>query len=266
MPSKSLADWLQSAYEDPSQKNVHRLRTSIRRCEGVVKASDYAPSNKEQQVLKRLKKVRKAAGVVRDLDIHLGLLESDELQQPSLIGSRQHVESVLDRERKKAEKDLAGELNKAMANGVGKKAEKLCARASKQLPSDLPVGIEKQVSILAREAKLDDAEGLHNVRIQLKRLRYALEARNDGALKPTIDSLKSVQDAIGEWHDWTTLADIAAEHLSKRSAFVVQVRRKTASLFVKAIEQTERFLTPYQAMRKGPVSVPARTQPARAHA
>lgn len=266
MPSKSLADWLQSAYEDPSRKNVHRVRTSIRRCEGVVNASDYSPSNKEAQLLKRLKKVRKAAGDVRDLDIHLGLLESDELQQSNLSTSREQVETVLARERKKAEKDLVDELDKALASGVDKKAEKLCARASKQLPTDLPAIVDKQLRALALESKLDDAEGLHNVRIELKRVRYALEARNDQALKPLIDGLKTVHDGIGEWHDWTTLADIAVEHLPKRSSFVVEVRRKTASLFVKAIEETERLFAPYQAMRKLPVSVTVRIKSARAQA
>jgi CHAD domain-containing protein len=266
MPSKSLTDWLQSANEDPSKKNVHRVRTSIRRCEGVVKASEYPPSNKEDQVLKRLKKVRKAAGYVRDLDIHLGLLGSDELQQASLSAAREQVESVLARERKEAEKDLVAELGKALANGAGKKAEKLCARASKQLPADLPVTVDKQLRALARESKLDDAEGLHNVRIELKKTRYALEARNDQALKPVVEALKKVHDAIGEWHDWTTLADIAAEHLSKRSAFVVEVRRKAASLFVKAIEETERFFAPYQAVRKAPMSVTVRIKSVRTSA
>jgi CHAD domain-containing protein len=266
MPSKPVADWLESAYEDPTEKNVHRLRTSIRRCEGVIDASDYSPSNKEGQVLKRLKKVRKAAGEVRDLDIHVGLLKSEELQGPTFSAARQTIESVLTDARKKAEKDLLDELGKSLSSGIAKRAQKLCSRGTKQLPADLPSSVDKQLRTIAREAKLDDADGLHGVRIQLKRIRYALESRDDEALKPTIDSLKVVHDAIGEWHDWTTLADIAAEHLPRRSPFVVEARRKTASLFVKAIEETERFFAPYQAARKRPASATARTHSARAHA
>jgi CHAD domain-containing protein len=188
------------------------------------------------------------------------------LQEPTFSAARQQIESILTDARKKAEKDLLNKLGKALSNNLVKRTQKLCARGTEQLPADLSSSVDKQLRTIAREAKLDDAEGLHEVRIQLKKIRYALESQDNEALKPTIDSLKVVHDAIGEWHDWTTLADIAAEHLPRRSPFVVQARRKTASLFVNAIEETERFFALYQALRKRPASATIRTHSARAHA
>jgi CHAD domain-containing protein len=254
MSSSQLTDVFSSVVGDPDERHVHKLRTSIRRCEAVLHTSNYSLSDKEQQTAKRLKKVRKAAGEVRDLDIHIGLLTNDEFKAPIMNGSPALLESELRAARKKAVKKLDAELKKAHAKQLAKKAESLCKRSVKELPNDVLPGTTKALEELAKGVALDDAESVHEVRIELKRVRYALEASDQKANEALVNGLKRVHDTIGEWHDWTTFADIAGEYLPKRSPLVTQARRVAAKLFVKAIEETSAFLATYRQPRKAPAA------------
>jgi CHAD domain-containing protein len=145
-------------------------------------------------------------------------------------------------------------LKKAHAKQLAKKAESLCKRSVKELPNDVLPGTTKALEELAKGVALDDAESVHEVRIELKRVRYALEASDQKANEALVNGLKRVHDTIGEWHDWTTFADIAGEYLPKRSPLVTQARRVAAKLFVKAIEETSAFLAPYRQPRKAPAA------------
>jgi CHAD domain-containing protein len=244
--------------DDPDPKHVHKLRTSIRRCEAVLQSSKYSMSDKEQQTAKRLKKVRKAAGEVRDLDIHLGLLENDEFHAPLMNGSPALLESELRDARKKAVKKLESELNKAHPKRLAKKANALCERAAEDLPADILPATTNLLAEIAKTSALDHAEAVHDVRIKLKKIRYSLEAVDEKSYASLISALKHVHDAIGEWHDWTTFADIAGEYLPKRSPLVIHARGKAAKLFVKAVEETAAFLAPYRQPRKAPIAVAAK--------
>jgi CHAD domain-containing protein len=265
MSSSQLTDVFLSVVDDPDVKHVHKLRTSIRRCEAVLHSSTYSLTAKEQQTAKRLKKVRKAAGDVRDHDIHLGLLANDEFQAPVMNGSPALLESELCAARKRAVKKLESELKKARGKRVAKKAEILCARAAKDLPNDILPATTKLLTELATTSALDHAEAVHDVRIQLKRVRYSLEAVDEKAYASLITALKRVHDALGEWHDWTTFADIAGEYLPKRSPLVIYARSKAAKLFVKGVEEAGAFLAPYRQPRKAPAAAVA-ARPVRARA
>jgi CHAD domain-containing protein len=58
---------------------------------------------------------------------------------------------------------------------------------------------------------------LHDARVTLKRIRYLAElAEKTSEQKNFIRELKSVQDAIGEWHDWQELTETAEKRFSDR--------------------------------------------------
>ena len=58
---------------------------------------------------------------------------------------------------------------------------------------------------------------LHELRISLKRIRYTAElAEESDAREHFLETLKSVQDAIGEWHDWESLVHIAEAQFGDR--------------------------------------------------
>jgi CHAD domain-containing protein len=85
---------------------VHDLRVSIRRFLGCLSVyPQFFPSKESKKIRKRLKKVMKVAGDVRDRDIalHLGKQANLPKGSPVLDGLR--------KQRKQAAKELAGRLH-----------------------------------------------------------------------------------------------------------------------------------------------------------
>lgn len=257
MPSSKLRDLFQAAAKDPGPKEVHQLRTSLRRCEGVITTSTYDLSSNERDTVKRLKKLRKVAGIARDLDIQMSILTDDAFAQPRFNGAPEEFRSSLKASRDKAAKQLAKAIDKAQRKGIAKKIEKLCRNAVRELPANALATVQQQIRDIATQATLEDAEGLHEVRIALKKARYVFEAYEDESLAEIVKAMKIVHDAIGEWHDWLMFADAASDHLSKRSPLALQARRKATQLFVHAVDEATRFLGAYRLERKRPSSVRA---------
>lgn len=195
-------------------EDVHRLRTTVRRLEVQL----GAPSAK---VAKSLRSLRRQAGKVRDLDVHLGLLN------PPLLPTQPHD---------KSQDKLRQILKDKRACRLGKLRDRV-AQSAPLLESRLPALVEHahhaaptpaealRHCARARRQFLQwtgeipaDAERLHQLRIQTKKLRYAMEplqaceaAHAEAAA--LVAKFKQVQDAIGIWHDWATLEQLAARYL-----------------------------------------------------
>jgi CHAD domain-containing protein len=61
-----------------------------------------------------------------------------------------------------------------------------------------------------------DKENLHDFRKGAKKARYVAESDDsDPAAVAMAKAVKRVQDAIGDWHDWTVVAEEAQEALGK---------------------------------------------------
>ena len=105
-----------------SPETVHELRVSIRRFMSCLKVyPQFFPAKESKKIRKRLKKVMKAAGEVRDRDIALNLGKQAELPKdgPVIEGLR--------RQRKHAAKELAGSLQPWTKRSVFPKwRRKLC--------------------------------------------------------------------------------------------------------------------------------------------
>ena len=65
---------------------------------------------------------------------------------------------------------------------------------------------------LAEPVRLTE-NNLHPYRIKVKELRDMLRMEKDPADRELIESLGDVKDAIGEWHDWQKLVQIARDNL-----------------------------------------------------
>jgi CHAD domain-containing protein len=228
--SMSPAEWatrllalLRRLSRDASKKDVHALRTTVRRLE--VQLGTTPP-----KVAKTLKKLRRTAGRVRDVDVHLGLLK-EPLALPR--GNRRGVA------RRTTEAQDA--LRKFLKRKRGRRCGKLRELADESLPlleSRLPDAVEGPAAPVvtvhqaqqrvgsARRRYLqwtrnipDDEQGLHQLRIATKKLRYEMEplAHCEEAAE-LVDKFRQVQDAIGAWHDWLTLSGLAARRFDSAKA------------------------------------------------
>src|SRR5271168_2310555 len=80
--SLALKSALAGCVETPQPKTVHRLRSTARRMEAVLEllaatSADLPNSSpKQKSVRKYLLKIRQAAGKLRDIDVHLEMLDA----------------------------------------------------------------------------------------------------------------------------------------------------------------------------------------------
>ena len=111
---------------------------------------------------------------------------------------------------------------------------------------------------LNQPARLNRAN-LHPYRLKLRELRYVLEMEEpQPSRQGLIAAVEKVQDAIGEWHDWMSLGDIAADVLGHDGCRVIaRIKAEANSRFVNALALAESLRERYAA------ESPARKAPSR---
>jgi CHAD domain-containing protein len=205
---------------------VHGLRTGSRRLQAMLEAMlrDHAPASLQKPAkawLRQLKQVRRAAGPVRDLDVHRKLLEQWVAHESSPL---QEQAARLDGWLKGRRKHLGARMQKQ----VGKRRQALDERQSAlwaaldsapagamRVPRSTDAVALEQFMHAADTMPLLDAENLHDFRKATKKARYVAESGPEEQNSGVAKALKRVQDAIGDWHDWLCLSQEADAALGK---------------------------------------------------
>lgn len=221
--------------KNSAPESVHRFRTYARRIEVLLDEVVPIPSGNEKKLAKLLTKLRKKAGKVRDLDVQMGLLRN--LRSPQAPGHKAQLQRVLTAERARREKKLQKLFDKKLVAELRKRIR----RAERQL--DVPDSIEPLgiAQGLMGRVQVDGAapeEMLHHYRIAGKRARYVAEMAADSPEgKALVAMLKSMQDAIGDWHDWLQLTEHAEQLFGgvQDSSLVAQLRNVTRAKYREAV-------------------------------
>lgn len=267
--SRDLSKFVSQLSEDVSEKGVHRLRTTIRRVETLATHAVPQVGKKQQKALDEIRALRKRAGKVRDLDIQIKLLSS--IGNGSASADRRTLADVLKRKRAKQVGRLAAATEKLEGSKLFTRLARMAERSTGEESTNSARPLEdvrQQLSQLAKQyssRQVLKPRRLHELRIKLKLLRYQAELADTPEQKNLVDELKSVQDSIGEWHDWEMLAESAGKQFSDRinCALLVEIRSLLATRHSAACSAAANLLTAYTpAGRKRPV--PA--QPERAFA
>ena len=218
--------------EDADADAVHRVRTGSRRLQAMLEAmlrenATFALDHPARPWLRQLKQIRRAAGPVRDLDVHRKLLEnlvgkaapgSDasplhkqaEVLDDWLKSERKHLARGMQKQIRKRQHGLA-ERQTAVLNAIGS----VPLESVRTGRSADAVALEDFVRAVDAMPLLD-AENLHDFRKATKKARYVAEsAAEKGPSSSVAKALKRVQDAIGEWHDWLCLFEEAGTALGK---------------------------------------------------
>lgn len=204
-------------------EDVHDMRVATRRMRSVMMllAAYFRPKTVDR-FRKRLKRVATTLGTVRDLDVMI-----DNLQKfrPSLVvDAQQDLDAAIDllkQQREKARDRLTATLDKAKYQRLlsdfrtfvtTPNAEALVQdHANGRTPTEaryvLPIEIYSHLALVrAYDAILPEADEptLHQLRIEIKRLRYLLSVFDDvlnTSGKEFIGELKQLQDHLGVLHD-----------------------------------------------------------------
>lgn len=223
---------------------IHRARVASRRlCATLPLFKDCLPRKKSKAWLKQIRKVTKKLGQARDSDVQIEVLEGF---QAALTDDpyRPGVERLLLRKRQQREQ-LQQPVMDAMDHLVDSQTldemkDYLDPLADREDSVYLYTPTLYQHSFHAIQQRLDDflsfetvvphpemAHELHQMRIAAKWLRYTLETFAPlyaSELKVFIDSIKEVQDLLGELHD----CDVWLETLPQ---FETDERQRTLDYF-----------------------------------
>ena len=260
-----------AASSDPEKEVVHRLRTGTRRSGALLESLLDRPgtsrefANKQKQarrLLRQWKKLRRAAGHVRDLDVHLDLLEKlrkaaakiTAANMPVLQPQFESLEAWLKTHRSREAAALQNEAKKRLercreltAAVLGEAPDPAAALVTPSAParravSPAKLALEDFHAVSAATPHLDP-RNLHDFRKSSKQARYVAEAGGNQPDAVAVDkALKRIQDAIGDWHDLDALHAEAREALGKNGPELMQLLHDQAEKKMKlAIESSERM-------------------------
>jgi CHAD domain-containing protein len=246
-PLAQLRRILREVSRDPKPKLVHQLRTTIRRTEALWQAHRLEASEKPNALARQLAKLRRRAGKIRDLDIQVKLLGSLNVGGNSAAKAR--LKEALEEERGRREKKLISELDSKGLKKLLKRLSHVHSLVNDASPaSPKSAQVEREWNNLkAGAVKLEtfSPEQLHEFRIRCKKIRYTAELLpQTSETARFIQQLKTMQDAVGEWHDWLNLAQTAEHELSSSErALLSAIRNIAQAKFREALRVCQRTLS-----------------------
>lgn len=234
----------------PTPERVHQVRTTARRLEAILEIVYPEPTTRVEKTLRGLKRLRRRAGAVRDLDVQAAALRTLKIGREAERKAR--LLSALADSRATREEQFQRVIQSGKTSKLRKRLHQTAAEmAQASVPPAQnghnwpPVWIDfdpvsaslRMFARLARQTKAITADNIHAYRTRCKRIRYVAEmAGASPESKRVVGLLKRVQDSVGNWHDWHTLT-ITAEELFSRSldsALVSALRNISNAKFVEA--------------------------------
>ena len=248
-----------------SAKEVHRLRTSTRRMESFFAYLNPQMTRKQKAALEELSALRKRAGKVRDLDVQMMLLKQG-ISNGSVTMDRRSLTQAMLEKRDRQAKRVAAAARRAERSRLFLQLQKLEEQALAKPDSfgddSAPLRqAETELTALAAEfvshAKIKPRR-LHAIRTRLKVIRYQAELAAESAeQKQFLEALKSIQDILGEWHDWEALCAMAEKFFRDRAncPLLVEARAVRTSKYSAAISALTSMLDSCKPARKHPGKV-----------
>jgi CHAD domain-containing protein len=222
---------------------VHNFRTTTMRLQVLFEEIAPAGHGKHKKLMKAMTRIRKRAGRIRDIDVQLAALRS--LKVPVEPRRKTQLMHRLIELRHKQEKKIGKLLKKKDVADISKRLRRISK--SVELETDnRPLDIARRMlaSIIDRNTRLDEDQ-LHRCRVTVKRARYAAEfAPKSAATDQFIAQLKTLQDALGRWHDWFTLTNTARHELGEihQSSLVAALHNVTRGKFRDAAAELNSLL------------------------
>jgi CHAD domain-containing protein len=229
---------------------VHDARVATRRLREVVPIVTVGHEDKKSARLqRRLRKLTRALGPVRELDVALQLFDDREgrKRSPGVAALRTHLRGERDKAFERLQRAFDQPRAERLLGRLAKLDERL--REGPETASDAELERARRAlagSAVERARQLGDAiaaagaifmvDRVHEVRIAAKRLRYALELAGELRLVPTgalVNRLRRVQEVLGDLHDLDVLrthANLVRAELAADSSAAAELERQSEAL------------------------------------
>lgn len=171
------------------------------------------------RVDRRVRRITRALGPVRELDVALLLLAELEGRGSATVKAIGRVRDAVIAERLKRRRDMLDEITPSRLDKLRKRLVDVAAPQSPNgsAASDVAEAVRQSGHCARRfRAAIDRAGGiyladrLHRVRIAAKKLRYALEIQREltrSRSRAHLNRLRTQQDLLGRMHDLEILVD-----------------------------------------------------------
>lgn len=241
---------------------VHKLRTTTRRVQAHLELMELLghgdhpmrlPEHHTEArgVVQRLRRIRRAAGSVRDLDVQTSMITLDAPEKAAVYNGstgdavrkqakklRKYLEAQREDEAKKLvavlkdeEQDLAASLRAleqtikpahsrslTAATLLEHAEEFFVAHLKPVLRAQRPRKNEDEHAQLQRRLERLDEDTLHAIRKAAKLCRYMVEIAPEGTpARATAKQFEAVQGAGGHWHDWLLLQQLATNFHGRKA-------------------------------------------------
>jgi CHAD domain-containing protein len=265
---------LPKALSDEDSDAVHDLRVWSRRLQQVLVTMYPKPRPQQaNDVVRALRRARRALGEWRDCDVLIALLERrmHRVRNPQEHRAWEEACEAVKERRARAMRQGRRKLAHRRLFAVGQNIARLKPSAAPGAggadgaPADPAPALSAAIRAAQRQWRLSLAHALetteladiHAFRIQSKRLRYRVElARDLGAdgAGLVLKLLKSLQDDLGRLHDRSECARVAVEALAERGFLLREPR--AASLMLRRLarerelERAQGLATMHEAEQK----------------
>jgi CHAD domain-containing protein len=201
---------------------VHKARVASRRIREALPALlAHIPAKKAKRLARGFRRITRALGPVREMDVTLGVLDTTTTEFPDAAASLQVVARELRSERERLRQEMLGRLEHVDADRLMAKLDAVAGESHDPALGEQSVSrAVVAVHIVRRVRDLQHAvaaagalyapEPLHAVRIATKTLRYATELAHDLRLLPSrrpLRQLERMQETLGQMHDLQVLVE-----------------------------------------------------------
>jgi CHAD domain-containing protein len=206
---------LDTVQKAPEPDAVHDLRVAIRRCRSVAAVMEEVDPDQAWPDMRKLgKKLFRQLGELRDTQV---LEEWTKQLGPESDAIRERLLTGFDAQEKEFQQAALKAVDK-FDQKSWRRLERKLRRRSRLVPLDGLAAeclalerLEAVKELHARALRADKPEAWHALRIGVKRFRYAVESLLPSRYQQWQESLKRVQDLLGEVHDLDVLFAKVAE-------------------------------------------------------
>jgi CHAD domain-containing protein len=203
------------AAEKGDAARLHEARVATRRLREAVLLMARGP--RARKLERTIRRLTRALGPVRELDVAMQTLEEISERGDAAPAAVRKLKQAIEKERKALHSEMRRRIDSVNVDKLRRRALQT-ARKHRVGPADAKGLAQAQLRMAMRAARLraavDDAAGLylpdrlHEVRVAVKKLRYAMELSiqlTRSRATAQVRALKAAQDLLGRMHDLEVL-------------------------------------------------------------
>lgn len=202
---------LENYLNKQGEKEIHDLRTSIRRLESAyIIFPDSFKRKKTDNFVSAYKSLFKKNSIVRDFDIIIktllnnGLTEESDVIQYLIRKKEKKIQETLKQAKSLSEIHIS-HLKEGNTEKIIPKFEKTISLLLEKIQTLLPV-------VSSDKSKIEE---LHFMRKTVKKLRYILEIDPNDSYRHLIIKMKLLQNLLGTIHDCDMMIDFLKKYSKK---------------------------------------------------